>query len=94
MEALNISNNSFNALNYVKSEILIDLEDQKLAKIVYGSVLLEFETSPDYRSNMNLELNGSKLIINIKSNDATSFRASINSAIKWVILSIEVANLT
>lgn len=90
----NISNDSFNALNSVNSEITIDLEDEKLAKIVYDSVSLEFKTSPDYRSNMTLELKNSKLIINIESEDATSFRASINSAIKWIILSVEVADLT
>lgn len=60
---------------------------------MYDSVLLEFETSPDNRSNMTLKLNGSKLLINIKAQDATSFRASINSAIKWIVLSIEVADL-
>lgn len=43
---------------------------------------------------MDLELSGSKLLINIKSKDATSFRASINSAIKLITLSIEVADLT
>jgi len=43
---------------------------------------------------MTLELKGSKLIINIESEDATSFRASINSAIKLIALSVEVADLT
>jgi len=43
---------------------------------------------------MTLELRGSNLIINIESEDATSFRASINSAIKLIMLSLEVANLT
>ena len=43
---------------------------------------------------MSLYLNDSKLIINIESEDATSFRASINSAIKWIILSLEVTDLS
>jgi len=90
---INISNDSFNALNSVNSEIAIDFEDEKLAKIVYDSISLEFKTSPDNRSKMTLDLKDSKLIINIKSEDATSFRASINSAIKWIILSVEVADL-
>lgn len=42
---------------------------------------------------MTIELIDSKLIIDIKSNDATSFRASLNSAIKWISLSIEIADL-
>jgi len=56
--------------------------------------LLEFKTSPDDRSKMTLELKDSRLIINIESKDATSFRASINSAIKLINLSVEVADLT
>ncbi|MBZ9571360.1 hypothetical protein KQY27_07355 [Methanobrevibacter sp. TMH8] len=87
------SNGFYNALNSVKSKIIIDLEDQKLAKIVHESVLLEFKNSPDYRSHMTLELYGSELIVEIESEDSTSFRASINSAIKWIMLSVEIADL-
>ena len=42
---------------------------------------------------MTLELKDSRLIINIESKDATSFRASINSAIKWIKLSLEINEL-
>ena len=31
---------------------------------------------------------------NIDAEDSTSFRASINSAIKWIKLSLEINNLT
>lgn len=88
-----ISENSFNALKSLNSKITIDIEDINLAKIVFDSVSLEFRTSPDFRSSMTIELIDSKLIIDIKSNDATSFRASLNSAIKWISLSIEIADL-
>jgi len=42
---------------------------------------------------MYINLDGSKLIITIESQDATSFRASINSAIKLLMLSVEIADL-
>ncbi|MEA4957273.1 MAG: KEOPS complex subunit Pcc1 [Methanobrevibacter sp.] len=71
----------------------MDLESEKVAKIVFDSVLLEFDSSPDYRSKMNITLNNTELIINIKSEDATSFRASINSAIKWISLAIDINDL-
>lgn len=88
-----ISESSFNTLNSVKGNIIIDLESEKVAKIVFDSVLLEFDSSPDYRSKMNITLNNTELIINIKSEDATSFRASINSAIKWISLAIDINDL-
>ncbi|MCQ2738216.1 MAG: hypothetical protein MJ224_06370 [archaeon] len=62
--------------------------------MVYNSILLEFETAPDYRSSMNLELKDNSIIINIDAQDATSFRASINSAIKWIKLAVEINELS
>ena len=56
--------------------------------------MLEFETSPDYRSSMDLKLDKNSIIITIDAEDATSFRASINSAIKWIKLSVEINELT
>ena len=33
-------------------------------------------------------------LIRINAEDSTSFRASVNSAIKWIKLSLEINNLT
>ena len=80
-------------LKQINSEIEIDLDTEEQAKIIYESVLPEFKTSPDYRSNLNLKQKDNKLIISIDAEDATSFRASINSAIKWIKLSQEINEL-
>ena len=72
----------------------MEFDNESQAKIIYESILLEFETAPDYRSSMNLELKDSKIIINIDAEDSTSFRASVNSAIKWIKLSLEINDLT
>ena len=81
-------------LKSINSDIVIDFDSEKQAKIVYDSILLEFETSPDYRSSMDLILEKNKIIIKINAEDATSFRASINSAIKWIKLAVEINELT
>ena len=81
-------------LESVKSDIAIEFENQKQAKIIYDAIVLEFETAPDYRSSMNLTLDESRILIRINAEDATSFRASVNSAIKWIKLSLEINNLT
>ena len=81
-------------LESVKSDIVVEFENADQAKIVYDSILLEFETSPDYRSSMDLKLDKNSIIITIDAEDATSFRASINSAIKWIKLSVEINELT
>ena len=36
-------------LESIKSDIAIEFENQKQAKIIYESIILEFETAPDYR---------------------------------------------
>ncbi len=86
--------NSKSPLESVKSDIAIEFENPKQAKIIHDSIILEFETAPDYRSSMSLNLDGSKLLIKIDAEDSTSFRASVNSAIKWIKLSLEIKNLT
>ena len=78
-------------LESVKSDIAIEFENQKQAKIIYDAIVLEFETAPDYRSSMNLTLDESMILIRINAEDSTSFRAS---AIKWIKLSLEINNLT
>ena len=81
-------------LESVKSDIAIEFENASQAKIVYDSIILEFDTAPDYRSSMTLELDGNRILINIDAEDSTSFRASVNSAIKWIKLALEINNLT
>lgn len=81
-------------LESIKSDIAIEFENQNQAKIIYESIILEFETAPDYRSSMSLTLDESRILIRIDAEDSTSFRASVNSAIKWIKLSLEINNLT
>ena len=81
-------------LESVKSNIVIEFENSGQAKIVYDSILLEFSTAPDFRSSMTIDLQDSNIIINIDAEDSTSFRASVNSAIKWIKLALEINNLT
>ena len=81
-------------LERVKSNIVIEFENSSQAKIIYDSILLEFSTAPDFRSSMTIDLDESNIVINIDAEDSTSFRASVNSAIKWIKLALEINNLT
>ena len=81
-------------LESVKSNISVEFESSSQAKIIYDAIILEFETAPDFRSSMTIDLDDSKIIINIDAQDSTSFRASVNSAIKWIKLALEINNLT
>lgn len=80
-------------LERVKSNIAIEFENPTQAKIIYDAILLEFDTAPDFRSSMTVEVDDSNILINIDAEDSTSFRASVNSAIKWIKLALEINNL-
>ena len=81
-------------LESVKSNISVEFESPAQAEIIYDAIILEFETAPDFRSSMTIELDGREILINIDAEDSTSFRASVNSAIKWIKLALEINNLT
>ncbi|MBQ2652685.1 MAG: hypothetical protein IJF83_03950 [Methanobrevibacter sp.] len=81
-------------LESVKSSITVEFESDEQAKIIYDAIILEFETAPDFRSSMTIGLDGSNILIDIDAEDSTSFRASVNSAIKWIKLALEINKLT
>ncbi len=81
-------------LESVKSNICVEFESGSQAKIIYDAILLEFETAPDFRSSMTIKLDESNIIIDIDAEDSTSFRASVNSAIKWIKQALEINNFT
>ena len=81
-------------LERVKSNITVEFESANQAEIVYDAIILEFETAPDFRSSMTIERDESKIMLDIDAQYATSFRASVNSAIKWIRLALEINNLT
>jgi KEOPS complex subunit Pcc1 len=80
-------------LKNVKSEIVIDLDTPLQAETVLNSVLPEIESSPSERSSMKINVQGSSIFLKINSNDAASFRASLNSSLRWILLSLEVLDL-
>lgn len=89
-------NNMLNSspLEEILNNIIIEFDNADEAKIVYDSIILEIKTAPNYRSSMELDLKDNIISIIIEAQDATSFRASFNSIIKWIKLSLEIYNLT
>ena len=50
-------------LESVKSNITVEFENSSQAKIIYDAIILEFETAPDFRSSMTIELDDSNILI-------------------------------
>jgi KEOPS complex subunit Pcc1 len=87
------SNKDPNIINSVKGKIIINFDNEKELNIIYKAIYPEIQTSPDYRSKATIKIKDQSLIIFIKSEDMTSFRASTNSIIKWIKLSHNIIHI-
>ncbi|MDO5849377.1 MAG: KEOPS complex subunit Pcc1 [Methanobrevibacter sp.] len=81
-------------LEEINNKIAIEFDNENQARIVYDSIILELKTAPDYRSSIEMDIEDNTILIKIDAQDATSFRASFNSVIKWIKLSLDIHNLT
>ncbi len=77
----------------VKAEFRIKFESKNNAEMVLKSIEPELETSPSERSSVSANLDDKTLYLVIKAQDAPSLRASVNSYLRWIILSHDVGNL-
>jgi KEOPS complex subunit Pcc1 len=82
-----------NIPEHVKAEFKIKFDDINDAKVVLNSIEPEIHTSPSERSSVNVNLDGNTLKLIIDAEDTPSLRASVNSYLRWIILSCEVNQL-
>ncbi len=80
-------------LEGVETELEIEFQNPKEADIVLRSIKPEINGSPSDRTSVSLDIHDSTLKIVIDAPDTTSFRASLNSYLRWIKLSNEVINL-
>lgn len=62
----------------------IPLKSKETAVILYNALLPETESIPSDRASSKISIEGATLIIEIKANDLTALRASLNSFTAWI----------
>lgn len=83
-----------NILENIETVFEVKLDTKKEAEIIYNSLIPEVEYShKNERSKSQIEQKDNSVIITINSKDVVSLRASINSYIRWIKLSIEILNI-
>lgn len=82
-----------NIPEHIKAEFKIKFESLKDAEVVLKTIEPELQSAPSDRSSVNLNLSGNTLKLVIDAEDTPSLRASINSYLRWIILSCDVQNL-
>ena len=91
MEAVDLVSSSI--LVGTRAELIIEFENQKEADIVQRSIKPEINGSPSDRTSVSIKTDGTNLLINIEAEDNASFRASLNSYLRWIKLSSEILDL-
>lgn len=81
------------ALERVDMQFQVEFEDPRQAKIVLKALEPEVLSSPSERSTMKLDLKGNLLCVDIQAKDTTSLRASVNSYLRWIMLSLDVIDV-
>jgi KEOPS complex subunit Pcc1 len=82
-----------NIPEHLKAEFKIEFENLKDAEVVLRSIEVEIESSPSDRSSVSINLDKNILNLVIDAEDVPSLRASLNSYLRWIILSSEVKKL-
>jgi len=91
MEVLILERSCF--LEGIETEIVIDFENPDEAEIILESIKPEIDGSPSDRTSVSINVHESRLKLIINAHDPASFRASMNSYLRWIKLSKEVLDL-
>ncbi len=79
-----------NIPEHLKTEFKIKFESSADAEVVLKSIEPEVQTAPSDRSSVKVNLDGNTLKLIIDAEDTPSLRASVNSYLRWIILSCEI----
>lgn len=83
-----------NILKNIETIFEVEFNSENHAQIIYNSIKPELSFSRNDRSTTTIQLkNKSIIIIEINSKDVVSLRASINSYVRWINLSMEILKI-
>ncbi|WP_456421375.1 KEOPS complex subunit Pcc1 [Thermococcus sp.] len=63
--------------------------DEKIARVVYESVLYEHETVPYRRSRIEFLRGGNRIIIRFLARDNSALRGTLNSYLRWIKVAMD-----
>ncbi len=82
-----------NSPNHVKALFKIEFESLEDAEIIFKSIEPELKSAPSNRSSVTASLDGNVMHLKIDAEDTHIFRASLNSYLRWILLSHEMGKL-
>lgn len=85
---------SGHTIDCIEMMVNIKLEDENTCDLLYDALVLESTYNPNERAQADLEKDNDTLILKINAKDSISARASINSFMKWINLSLQIISLS
>jgi len=82
-----------NALKKINTKLEIELSTSREAEIIFDATKPEINDSPSERAKTKIKRQENRLKIIIKAQDASSLRASLNSYLRWIMLSQQILEL-
>ncbi|MEN4018052.1 MAG: KEOPS complex subunit Pcc1 [Methanobacterium sp.] len=82
-----------NAPECIKAEFKIKFENREDAEVVLKTIEVELKTAPSDRSSVTASLKENTLHLTINAEDTRIARASLNSYLRWIILSYDIQKL-
>ena len=82
------------AINSIDMTLKFQLSDSKTCNLLYDALALESGYNPNDRAQAQLKIYNNLLILEIHAKDPISARASINSFMKWIDLSLQIISIT
>lgn len=78
----------------VKIDLEIEFENSEDVEIIMRSLEVEVLNAPSTRSSIKIHQVDKRILrLKIESKDTPSIRASLNSCLRWIILSYEILKL-
>lgn len=85
---------SLQSINSISMTVKIQVTDNQTCNLLYDALVLESGYNPNDRAQANLTVDNNLLILEINAKDVVSVRASINSFMKWINLSLQIISMT
>jgi len=82
-----------NTSERIKAEFKIKFESKEEAEVVLKTIAVELKTAPSDRSSVTTSLEENTMHLTINAEDTHVFRASLNSYLRWIILSYDIQKL-
>jgi len=77
-------------IDKIEMDFQFKFKNEEICRLVFEALNLESDYNPNERAIASLEVQENILILKINAKDSVSARASVNSFLKWINLSLEI----